>query len=55
VRRLDASPARQEGIPIALGSRQLGHANVNITATIYSHAVTDGKTVSDAVRRALQC
>ena len=52
-RHLHASLALQAGAPIALVSRQLGHANVAITTSIYSHAIGDGGLVREALQRAL--
>ncbi|MHB1132472.1 MAG: tyrosine-type recombinase/integrase [Chloroflexota bacterium] len=53
-RPLHASLALQSGAPVALVSRQLGHANVGITTTIYSHAVSDGRMFTEALKKALE-
>jgi integrase len=53
LRHLHASLALQAGAPIALVSRQLGHAHVGITMQLYSHALTDGRKVAEALARAL--
>jgi integrase len=52
-RHLHASLALQAGAPIALVFRQLGHANVSITTSIYSHAIGDGGLIQEALQRAL--
>lgn len=39
------------GVPLPLVSRMLGHANVNVTAQVYSHALREG--ADDRVRDAL--
>jgi len=43
----------QEGVPLTLVSRQLGHANVSITAAIYGHALADGAAAAEAIGRVL--
>jgi integrase len=53
-RHLHASLTLQAGAPIALVSRQLGHAHVGITTSIYSHAIGDGAAVREALQRALE-
>lgn len=54
LRHIHASLALQAGAPLPLVSKQLGHANANITATVYSHAITDGGLVTAAVKKALR-
>jgi integrase len=53
LRHLAASLALQEGVPLPLVSRALGHANVGITAAVYSHAIGQPGLVSAALDRAL--
>jgi integrase len=52
-RHLAASLAIQEGVPLPLVSRVLGHANVGITASVYSHAIGNLQSVAAAIDRAL--
>ncbi|MCL5961248.1 MAG: site-specific integrase [Chloroflexi bacterium] len=54
LRHLHASLALQAGAPLALVSQQLGHANVNITTSIYTHATGDGGLVAEALNRVLE-
>jgi integrase len=53
LRHLAASLALQAGAPVAMVSRNLGHANVAITTTVYSHAIGDCRLVADALEKAL--
>jgi integrase len=53
LRHIAASLALDEGAPLPLVSRALGHANTGTTASIYSHAVASGQAVADALDRAL--
>jgi integrase len=53
LRHLAASLALESGAPLPLVSRHLGHADVAITARVYSHALGDGAAVADALNSAL--
>ena len=39
LRHSHGSQLLAEGVPLPVVSRRLGHANVHVTATIYSHAL----------------
>ncbi|MBI4497067.1 MAG: site-specific integrase [Chloroflexi bacterium] len=52
-RHLNGSLALEAGAPLSQVSKHLGHSNVAITAGIYSHALSNGTVVADAVERAL--
>jgi integrase len=53
LRHSAASLALLAGVPLTEVSRQLGHANVSITARVYSHCLSDGKRVTEAIERVL--
>jgi len=53
LRHAAASLALSVGVPLPDVSRRLGHANVDITAKTYSHAISDGRTVALAIEQAL--
>jgi integrase len=53
LRHASASLALLAGVPLPEVSRQLGHANVSITARIYSHCLSDGRRVAEAIERVL--
>jgi len=53
LRHLAASLALQAGAPLPVVSRHLGHSNVAVTASIYSHALTTTEVVSEAIGAAL--
>jgi integrase len=48
-----ASLALLAGIPLPDVSQRLGHADVAITARTYSHAISDGRRVAEAIERVL--
>ncbi|MBI4498107.1 MAG: site-specific integrase [Chloroflexi bacterium] len=52
-RHLSGSLALEAGAPLTLVSKHLGHSSVSITAHIYSHALSNGTAVTDAVERLL--
>jgi integrase len=53
LRHASASLTLLAGVPLTEVSRQLGHANVSITARIYSHCLSDGRRVAEAIERVL--
>ncbi|ACM05245.1 site-specific integrase [Thermomicrobium roseum] len=53
LRHASASLALLAGVPLPEVSRQLGHANVSITARVYSHCISDGRRVTEAIERVL--
>jgi integrase len=53
LRHAAASLALLAGVPLTEVSRQLGHANVLVTARIYCHCLSDGKRVTQAIERVL--
>jgi len=53
LRHAAASLALLAGVPLPEVSRQLGHANVSITARVYSHCLSDGRRVTQAIERVL--
>ncbi len=53
LRHATASLALLAGVPLTEVSRQLGHANVSVTARAYSHCLSDGRRVSEAIERVL--
>ena len=53
LRHAAASLALLAGVPLTEVSRQLGHANVSITARVYSHCLSDGRRVTEAIERVL--
>ena len=53
LRHASASLALLAGVPLTEVSRQLGHANVSITARVYSHCLSDGRRVTEAIERVL--
>jgi integrase len=53
LRHSAASLALMAGVPLPEVSRQLGHASVAITAKVYSHCLTDGRRVTEAIERVL--
>lgn len=53
LRHLSASLALQNGVPLPMVSRRLGHAGVQITAQVYSHLLTDDQQASDTLERVL--
>jgi integrase len=54
LRHASASLALSAGVPLPDVSRRLGHANVNITATVYAHAIAkDDRHIAVALERAL--
>jgi len=48
-----ASLALLGGAPLADVSRRLGHADPSITARVYSHALSNGRWVAEAIERVL--
>jgi integrase len=40
-----------QGVPLPIVSKMLGHASVNVTATVYAHALSTG--ADDRVRQAM--
>ena len=53
LRHLSASLALQNGVPLPLVSKRLGHSSVAITASVYSHALTGDEQAAEALARAL--
>lgn len=53
LRHLSGSLALHAGVPIALVSEFLGHADVSITLKTYTHAMVKGDAVSDALSATL--
>jgi integrase len=53
LRHLHASLLLAEGLPLPEVSRRLGHANPNITATIYAHAISTEDMAAQAIGRVL--
>jgi integrase len=53
LRHAAASLALLAGVPLTEVSRQLGHANVSVTARVYSHCLSDGRRVTEAIERVL--
>jgi integrase len=53
LRHVGASVLLSQGIPLPVVSRRLGHANTNITATIYAHAMNTDDEAADALNEAL--
>jgi integrase len=43
LRHTAASIMLGAGVPLLIVSRQLGHANPNVTATIYAHLMSDSQ------------
>jgi integrase len=54
LRHLHASLLLAEGLPLPEVSRRLGHANPNITATIYAHAISTDDMAAQAIGRVLR-
>jgi integrase len=53
LRHLSGSLALHAGVPIALVSEYLGHADVSITLKVYTHAMARGEEVSNALQNLL--
>lgn len=53
LRHLAGSLALAAGVPLPLVSRMLGHAHVGITASIYSHALSDVRPATEGIARVL--
>jgi integrase len=53
LRHLHASLLLWEGLPLTSVSKRLGHANPNITATIYAHAISTDDMAAQAIGRVL--
>ncbi len=50
LRHLYGSLALQGGAPLPDVSRQMGHANVSITASVYAHSLGGGRLVAEALQ-----
>lgn len=53
LRHLHASLLLAQGVPVASIAKRLGHSNVSITLSTYSHCIEDDSRAVEAIQRAL--